>query len=202
MWFTSKRPNISIEGYVGLSAAVIAITALGFSFFQNQQQQRHNQLSVAPILTFTNSRSIGAEPFVGLILSNKGVGPAITGNLHLFVDGQLVTAEDSFGGWAETLKLLCPEDYVGPLCVTLTEPTARRRLHVAWGGDVIRPGESKQIFGVREDEYDLELRNAIVDALETRLIVAVCYVSVYGERWVIHSRPLGRYLELECPILS
>ena len=70
---------------------VIAICALGTTFYQAHLTRNHNRLSVKPHLTtWHESMSDGQEVFE---IINNGVGPALIKEFKIFVDGQEVTGE-------------------------------------------------------------------------------------------------------------
>jgi hypothetical protein len=169
-------------------ALFIALLALIVSFDQMRETRRHNRLSVKPALESTETLSIAYENFVGLTISNKGVGPATLEPFQIYLDGNLVNGEfvnDRYGGWQTVLNRLCDGGSgIKALCVSLDDPVrvSGFRVYVIRGQDVWSPGESHQVFGVAATEHTVEREEAVNAALK-RLQVAVCYESTYEERF-------------------
>ena len=169
-------------------ALFIALLALIVAFHQGYEIRRHNRLSVKPNLVSVETQSIASEGFVGLTISNKGVGPATLEPFQIYLDGKLVNGElvdDGQGGWQTALDLLCDgENGIKELCVSLDTPVRVRgiRVYVIRGQDVWSPGESRHVFGVAEAEHTVEREEAVKAALK-RLQVAVCYESAYEEQF-------------------
>jgi hypothetical protein len=91
---------------IGISSAVIALCALGFSIWQGKQTQKHNRLSFRPHLT-TWSHSDAEKGFYAVDLINNGIGPAIIENFSIKVDGKPISGD---GGEKieKALKVLLP----------------------------------------------------------------------------------------------
>ena len=183
--FHLKMQRPQFQNVVALAVAVLA---LGVATWQGCQTREHNQLSVKPSLVQDVTRSIASEGFVGLTISNKGVGPAFVKPLQIYVDGKLVSGElvsDGYGGWQTALNLFCDGgNGIKELCVSLDTPVRDRGVRVSViTQDVWSSGESRHVFGVAESEHTVEREEAINAALE-RLNVVVCYESTYEERFV------------------
>ena len=162
--------------------------ALIVAIDQGRETRLHNRLSVRPALESVETQSIAYEDFVGLTISNKGVGPATLEPFQIYLDGMLVNGElenDRYGGWQTVLDRLCDgENGIKELCVSLDSPVrvSGIRVYVIRGQDVWSAGESRQVFGVAETEHTVEREEAVNAALK-RLQVAVCYKSTYEERF-------------------
>jgi hypothetical protein len=76
-----------------IASAVIAFTAVIFSWMQSRKTDRHNRLMVTPhisSLALVNNE----ENSMVLYLENNGIGPAIIKDFSIHVDGSLVSGDD------------------------------------------------------------------------------------------------------------
>ena len=79
---------------VAVLSVFVAGCALGVTFWQGWQNDRHNRLSVRPLLKFDVTAGAGhGRRLYKLKLTNYGVGPAIIKDIKLFSDGELVPLE-------------------------------------------------------------------------------------------------------------
>ena len=65
---------------------VLALCALGLTFWQAYISRVHNKLSVRPHLTLFFDNSTGGQEF-HILLNNNGVGPALIRKSTLIIDG-------------------------------------------------------------------------------------------------------------------
>ncbi|MCG9755039.1 hypothetical protein L1D40_07365 [Shewanella insulae] len=79
--------NLGSDVWVSISAAVIALCALGVSIQQIRLSERHNRLSVQPKLRIEYIRAEGGR--IGVSLTNTGLGPAIINRLLIKRQGQV-----------------------------------------------------------------------------------------------------------------
>lgn len=90
----------------GISSAVIALCALGFTIWQGKIAREHNRLSFRPHLG--TWRSADAEKgFYSIEIINNGIGPAIIKELIVSVDGKRI-AGNGADVTEEALKILFP----------------------------------------------------------------------------------------------
>ena len=102
-----------------------------------------------------------------MLISNKGIGPAIVREPKLMVNGKHV-ASDDYGGWGN----------------------ARRQLGIdaSWNhcsglnGMAISAGETVPLLAIKQADQTDERRRLLQKAIE-RLDVIVVYESMYGDRY-------------------
>jgi hypothetical protein len=73
---------------VAYGAILIAISALVVSIWQAQLSAKYSRLSVRPMLGTSKSFSESYE-WTGLVLENRGIGPAMIRSAHLYLDNDL-----------------------------------------------------------------------------------------------------------------
>lgn len=149
------------------SALVIALVALGVSIWQGYLTLRQNHLAVRPLLFSVADFTRGAEES-GLILTNRGYGPALLIESQISVDGnpkQPMTHE----GWRVVLR----EGGMSTVAQT-----------VSWSlepGFVLETGNPFQLIGLKADDDDLEHLEALKQFVASKLRVEICYCSLYDE---------------------
>ena len=68
---------------------VLALSALGLTFYQAWLSRRHNHLSVKPHLLWESQRNWSDEGLtLSLLVKNNGVGPAVIQDIKLSIDGK------------------------------------------------------------------------------------------------------------------
>lgn len=87
---------------VSYTAAVVAIAALGVSFWQGYASHKHNLLTVRPLLLAYADFTVARED-AGLIIQNRGTGPAIVSATALSLGGHHL-GTISRNGWLEALR--------------------------------------------------------------------------------------------------
>jgi hypothetical protein len=146
-----------------IAAAIIALFALGVSFWQLDLSRRHNKLSVTPHLRF--DVTIQDNNVQKIRLCNTGIGPAkitaykIKGGTDTF----------SFEDWQCLNKALSsaglePERYGG---------------YVPDKGEFIAVGEQKELFRVRDVTTEAYKASSVQEKIK-QLVFEVQYRSVYG----------------------
>lgn len=76
---------------ISLASAVVAMCALGVTFWQARIMRTHNKLSVRPLITsFMNQDVKGETGYISFDIENCGTGPAIIKNFILLYDGKEV----------------------------------------------------------------------------------------------------------------
>ena len=97
--------------FVAFGVGLIAIAALGVALWQGIVVQKHHHVMVRPRLDFRYLVDL-AEPRIGLVLENGGLGPAIIKSVTVSVDGKIVDATfDKV--WPDALRLLGVTDPYG-----------------------------------------------------------------------------------------
>ena len=89
-------PDLMAEAYIAMASGVIALIALLFAIVQGWQNQKHNRLSVKPLIKCESSDGTdGDKRHVVLSLVNHGTGPALITNFILSFNGNPVVRNDS-----------------------------------------------------------------------------------------------------------
>ena len=144
---------------IALSAALVSMCALCVSMYEVSLMREQQKAAVWPYLEVLSSNRDGWE----LQVSNRGVGPAIIEAVVVTVDG--VEVED----WPEVSKLL-----LGHTTATVTSK---------FNGRVIPQGDSVRVYRVLEPATGKEF-----SAKSERIAVAVCYRSIYNDRFTAYYR--------------
>ena len=153
-----------LEISLAVAAWLTALAALGTAIWQGVVAQRHQKLSVQPAITFHEGWS-HENDFVGLIISNQGLGPAVMKPLLIFV------SEDRVNNWDELVVKLDIDNSDSWLT----------QFEIA--GDVpLKAGIDRYLFGVvvNDQDYSEERKDMVFSALEQINIVA-CFCSMYNE---------------------
>ena len=75
------------EDALSYSAAIIAVVALGVSIWQGYLTRHQNRLSVRPLL-FAFADFTRGQKESGLILTNRGYGPALLNESSVYLEGE------------------------------------------------------------------------------------------------------------------
>jgi hypothetical protein len=168
----NDSPKSRTEFIVPIVAVAIAFISLGLSIWQGYENRRHNRLSVKPKLTFDFFKAIN-DPQIGLVLSNKGTGPALITSWKIIVNDRPVDQEFA-SGWEETVKRI----------KTLKKPVSDKAW-CHWGAFlVLQAGEARPIFYVTQNEWKLfSQKEKGYFANACKLIkVRLQYASIYEEK--------------------
>jgi hypothetical protein len=143
------------------SATLIALVALSTGLYQAKLSRDQAKAAVWPYLIAGNSGENGYSR----IVQNVGIGPAIIGAFEVRVDDFPVR---SWKEMAESLHV--PLTFAGSRSTTF-----RHGLVVPVGGNI-------HLIEL-PDTTDIRLVRSRVDHLSTY----VCYCSLYGDCWALHS---------------
>jgi len=164
--------KVTWEAIAGFSSVIIAVCALGLTFWQAKITRRHNKLSVTPHLTtWTQSEQVTGRYSVEIL--NNGIGPALIKSFSVQVDGQPIGGERS-EPIEKALKVLfsqyafqSSQAYMG--CGYMMSPKETRALVTI------------QFLGPRfpkQEEVDQAMKRA-------RLLIE--YESIYGSKHVLDT---------------
>ena len=158
------------DKWVALATILIALCALGSSFWQGYTLQQHNKLSIRPFLEFEaniqpdTSGKFGFE----LMLNNNGLGPADIVSTEFLVNGQQLTSAHNI--WS-TLQISLPSHCLGAGNVTRFYKVNDRQM-------VIRAMAEDCLLSA--EDYGRLLKS---------LKIKLTYQSLYGE--VFHTEWAG-----------
>ena len=152
----------------GISSAVIALCALGFSIWQGILARKHNRLSFRPHLT-TWTHSDAEKGFYTVDLINNGIGPAVIEEFSVKVDGKLVSG-DGTEPIAKALKIVLPN-----------LPYRSHQSYLAEGYSMA-PKERCTVFAVQFLGQSLPSKEFVEHAIN-RGDLEISYSSFYDERF-------------------
>lgn len=147
-------------------AIVISLSALGVSVFEVTSIKDSQKASVWPYLEITQNYS--ADGFK-VTVTNKGIGPALLGNVGLYYDDQSVTSSDQLDAVIR--------DVIGPERAFSYDTYMMRVV----SNGVLSPGEEVVLFGV---PWTADTR-AFVQNVSKDVTAKGCYCSVYDDCWSV-----------------
>ncbi|WP_238011537.1 hypothetical protein KZZ52_33690 [Dactylosporangium sp. AC04546] len=142
-----------------ICATGIAVASLAVSISQTRAVQEHNRRSVRPFLQF--EYQIVASGEAGMRLRNVGLGPAIVRSTTVTLDGKHI------GSWDEMT--------VNELRRPLRRRPRARTIHAG----LALPAGYNELF-IHLDNYERSRDEWFWELLRRRLVVKVCYESLYG----------------------
>ena len=156
------------EKIFSVSVVIIALCALFISVWSAYQVRHHNKLSVRPKLILEYSTATGSE-FIGLSVSNYGLGPAYIKSFELFYDNSLIKST-IFKGWDTIVKL---------------SKTKIPYYYFGFSNDsVLDKGGNKVLFGLSAPNQS-SINNEIFFKTLSHVTVRINYESIYEESFVI-----------------
>ncbi|MEO0449333.1 MAG: hypothetical protein AAFZ74_03320 [Pseudomonadota bacterium] len=158
-WF--GRGNI-----LGLVAIVISLSALGVSVLEVTSLKDQQKASVWPYLEL--SQNYSGQGFQ-VTVANKGVGPALLGDIGFIYENQKVANSNDLDALIE--RVVGPER-------AFSYDTYRSNNA---SNSVLAPGEEAILFGV---PWTANTR-AFVEGVGGKISVQGCYCSVYEECWSV-----------------
>ena len=163
---------ISWEAIAGLSSALIALCALGFTYWQVCISRRYNKLSVIPYLTTWSNLEYEKGTYTVNIMNN-GVGPALIKSFQIFVDGQKV---DGYGlGLIEkALTILFPAHKYNSYKAFLSD------------GYMMASNEKRVLVSIQFVGLSYP-KTEEIDQVNKRVKIVIDYESIYSEKHVYDS---------------
>jgi len=149
---------------LSLVAIVISLSALGVSVFEVTSIKDQQKASVWPYLEL--SQSYSGQGFE-VTVSNKGIGPALLGDVGFLHNGQRLRDSDQLDALIEQT--------VGAERAFSYDTYRVRDV----SNDVLAPGEEVVLFGV---PWTPDTR-AFIEGVGGSISAAGCYCSVYDECW-------------------
>lgn len=164
---------------IGGTSIYIARQAATSTHKQAEAMEKHNMLSVKPIVTTCVHCT---DEHIEIIIENNGVGPAIITNLDISVFGGIV------GSDREAMKKA--------LSSIETEARANLKLHdptILRGPESLRAGDKLCLLKILATEYGKdhqsikgispELGDRIDALIQKHLVLHIKYESIYGEEF-------------------
>lgn len=143
--------------WVAIAALIVSICALVFTAYQGSETRLHNRLSVKPLLLID---FVYTDKGAGFLLTNDGLGPAVIGSFVVLVDDKPKRT------WAEA---------EAALGLRPSNPFFRVPFpDTAWR---VNDPERRIYWIDKSRESDLLKKQM------QRVLISVCYCSIYGECW-------------------
>ncbi len=156
----APRRGWSIERYSAVFAVLVSLTTLAMLIAQTRLMQTQARASVWPHVSV--GFSSGQTGFAWVV-SNNGVGPAVTHSVQVRVDGILQR------DWHDVLSALQVNTNVSTSQLSGTVLTPAENTNDRYPIMEMQPGESA---------------TAIATAAMTRVDITVCYCSIYDDCWI------------------
>lgn len=86
---------MNFETTGSIIAILIGICALGISIWQGYETRKNYHLSVIPNISVQNY-FVNSFEYVGIVLKNTGIGPAIISKFYVKIDGQTIVKKEEF----------------------------------------------------------------------------------------------------------
>jgi hypothetical protein len=154
---------------IGVSAAIIALSALFVAVWQGVQIRKHNRLSTRPLLVFFNALEHTCSLPV-LNLTNNGLGPAIIKESKIYLDNNSVGPlnEESWVSIGDKVDLFRKGFYA--MGIYKNEP--------------ILPADSLNLIWIEAEKFNKEDWEHLISSMN-RIKIFMKYESIYGEQFAI-----------------
>lgn len=146
-----------------IAAIIISLTAMLVSLLEVNTSRAQQRAAVWPHMEIVQSFQ---ESGYRLLVTNKGVGPALMGDIVLLYEGEPVTSLDEL-----ILNTVGEENAFSYDRYSSTDPSGR----------VMAPGETTTLFGV---DWDPITRAMLFD-WNGKVDVQTCYCSINQECWSV-----------------
>jgi hypothetical protein len=151
---------------ITIVAVLASVGALALGAYTAMLQRRHDSASVWPRLEL----GITFTPTIaGMQVTNSGIGPAIVQSVRVSVDARPTRS------WPEVFK-------------ALLDSPARRYSNSSVGDRVIRAGETVNWFELPSDALPSDIQARLA-----RVVIEICYASVYDEHWIVKDAHAGQH---------
>ncbi|MEL6275084.1 MAG: hypothetical protein AAFU03_08280 [Bacteroidota bacterium] len=164
--------KISTDRIIGVSAMFISLISLLFFIQQTRMMNQQNRLSVMPRLSFTETQSNHSDNFtIGLILKNKGLGPAIIESSAILYRGKRYDLDFSA--------------FIDERLVNLDTLLSRQQTSSVTEGTTILPREEERLFFLELPPKNVPILQENFGSVGDSIDVEIIYTSIYEERWLI-----------------
>lgn len=169
----SERINIRIsvtQTILALAGIFIGSVALYAALSESEAVRKQTQASVWPRLDIVRIYyGFEGEERIDIVARNRGIGPADVKSVHVAVDGQPMQR------WGDVIRTVAgPKDF----------GTSDRAID----NTVISPQEDVVMLSLEEKYSSRQHTRALRDAFSAeRVVIEVCYCSVFGSCWQTRS---------------
>jgi hypothetical protein len=158
--------TLSWETIANIATAVIALCALGLTWWQAAVSRNHNRLSVRPHLTLWRHLDNDNHRYQ-IDLLNNGIGPAVINSFSVMVDGVEIDGKAS-----EKIEK----------AVKMLFPNCLYRLESGYvGKNYIMSEKESRVIGLL-DFFGKQLTPQIVHDALNRVDLKIEYESIYGDK--------------------
>lgn len=162
-----------LDTVLSVSAAVVALSALGVSIYQAKLARDQQRASAWPRLDLTNNNG---PHLYGRVIRNVGLGPAIVRSMTITANGRALRT------WSEVGIAIYGPDARRMIANDTALQTAFSSVH---RGSVLLPGASIEQIRLSGSALADTFENA---AMSGRLLWTTCYCSLYGDCWTTTSQ--------------
>lgn len=164
-----QKMNLT-DRILSVTAIIAAIAAVVVAVYEARIMRDYQQISVWPSLQIFSSSDYARPAFFYEIV-NRGLGPAIVEDMHLFLDGE------EQPDWQSLLADLSE----GEIDFISIVEAGSASLSTIPAGTTILPGDNIRPMVIFSEEYRSKVE--IMFANMQRVDIELCYCSVYGECW-------------------
>ncbi|HCS40405.1 MAG TPA: hypothetical protein DIW44_12580 [Anaerolineaceae bacterium] len=150
-------------------AIFIGICALGVSIWQGWETRKSYRLSVTPNVCIT-SWWISDDDYLGISLTNNGIGPAVLTKISISIDNQVY---DVLNNPTIFFKALRSTNQFG-------ESIDFNKVYIDFG-EFIPVGETLPLIWLMENDKTDELKIQIFQDMISKISILVEYKSIYGQ---------------------
>jgi len=170
-----KRPWDRITAITAAVTALISVMislAALFITSENSKDQlelawTHNKLSVRPILSFKRVLS-SANERIGVAIENEGLGPALIKRMIYGLNNEWLDETGRKGAQRVLRELDIPRRIIAG------------GSYADNGRSILSQGETKWLYYAVTSE-DFEEKRELLKKISTKVNLAICYCSMYGE---------------------
>jgi hypothetical protein len=167
----ANRARAALDRALSASAGLVALCALGISFYQAYLTREQQRASVWPRLDLMMTTG---GPAYARMVRNQGLGPALVRSVEVTVDGRPVRR------WGEVARLLLGDSADAMIA---RDSTLTFEVNTVTRGLVIQPGTTVYHLRVENSPIVRRVERAAARRLRTR----VCYCSLYNDCWAVRE---------------
>lgn len=160
---TKSHSGSAFDRIAAIAAIIISLTAMLVSLLEVNTSRAQQRAAVWPHMEIVQSYQ---ESGYQLLITNKGVGPALMSDIVLLFEGEPVRNLDQL-----IIDTVGPEKAFSYERYSSTDPSGR----------VMAPGETTTLFGVDWDPVSREL----LTKWNGKVDVQTCYCSINRECWSV-----------------
>lgn len=148
------------ESFVAIAALIVSLSALGVGVYEASLQRQHDRAEVWPhVEVGLFVENTGAN----LQVENTGLGPAVVESIEVSIDGK------PQHNWRGILHAVVGDSL---------RPYSNNTVYEHG----IRPGDRVNLLGLPRESLPTPFWEQM-----KRIVVTICYRSVFGERWIVRD---------------